>query len=466
MKPNPLIHLSRFDLASRGPWGATRLILSPRGQHIACLGAAITVLALGSGPFIQQVVMYDPCPQVAAGLQASISRTNNYTTHGFHTGVGESSLDPPMQAAIYEGAYHSYSPVAPFCPTGNCTFPDYRTVGMCNVCEDISDTIIRSCITLPSWTLCNFTLPSGLTLDQSHSGDERMIMSTNITASVLAVSQIMTYTQIFEYNQTSLFNVTHGTLVGNNDLPTNIIAIQCSLFPCVRTYAVEVVQNQNNEVLLDTSKMIWQTDVDLSMIETTEQLVHDANSPHIGAPMPCLLDGNYYEASSFTERNEINTWAVMGLLPNNAIAYLPSDCVFENSGVPGLVSFLPTFLSGFAAEAPYVSYAEPDWMLQLFNNFNVTLQTINSTWAAIADSMIMHIRRSGDPSNSVPTAGVVYRTDTCISVQWPWLIFPAALLLLTLVFMLAPWRKVLSIRIVKSGKDHCWRYFFMVWTEI
>jgi hypothetical protein len=429
MDPNPLIHLSRFDLASRGPWGAIRLMLSLRGQHIACLGAAITILAMGSGPFIQQVLKFNPCLEVVAGLQASTLRTNNYTTDGIHTGAALSSLDPPMQAAIYEGAYNSFSAVVPTCPTGNCTLTPYRTVGMCSECNDISDTINTACST-DTVTPCIWTSPSGLSLNSSIIGDVVMRMSTV----ALAASEIIAFTELLDYDRK---NLTAIESVGLSDLPSDVMALTCSLFPCVRTYNIEVVQNQNNEVLLDTFEMIQQSDWDLSAIETTEQTSPLITTPYFGAPMPCLLDGVYYDATSFTERNITNTWPVAGLLPNNETAYLPSSCVFEYESTLGLRGFLPTLLTGFVASTREVSYADPDWMMQLWNSGNATFMTVNATWAAIADSMTMRIRRSGDPSNSAPALGIVLQTETCVSVQWPWLIFPAALLLLTLVFLLA-----------------------------
>jgi hypothetical protein len=421
---------------------------------------------MASGPFIQQVIKYHPCPQVVPSLQASVLRTNNYTINditslwGYEGGPSGFAINAPMQAALYEGVYDSFSGITPTCPTGNCTFPLYRTVGMCSGCSDISDTIIMSYET--DIKNCAWQLPSGITINFG-GADIGTQMAPADNTTTFSVSEILSFTDLFINEVLDVENVTDCLLYG----PSHVVAVQCSLFPCVRTYSMEVLQNQNTEVLLDTSEMVQQQ---TNSSEMVQQLMYgevplmignqsqvddtDAMGPYIGAPMPCLIDNIYYEATSFTEPNTTNIWPVRGLLPNNAIAYLPSSCVFMWEYPQGLQQFLQRFLEGnitvVPPDGPY--FGDPDWMVQLNNGGNVTFQSINAFWAAIADSITMLVRTSGDPSNSAPAMGSAYQTDTCVSVQWSWLSFPAALLILTLVFLIAT--------IVQSRKHnnlHIWK---------
>lgn len=58
----------------------------------------------------------------------------------------------------------------------------------------------------------------------------------------------------------------------------------------------------------------------------------------------------------------------------------------------------------------------------------------------VADSMTMYGRSLGDTSqsnNSLPVVGEVWATSTCVRVQWAWLIYPAALIVLLVVFLVA-----------------------------
>lgn len=137
----PLRHLARFDEASRGGVGGAFAVIGlQRGIRLASLGAAITLLSIATDPLIQQVIRYDPCLQLSLRGQASMARTNNYTDRGIHTGAGQASLDPPMEAAMYQGVFNSSTPVRPVCSTGNCTFPEFSTLGVCSSCEDVSHT--------------------------------------------------------------------------------------------------------------------------------------------------------------------------------------------------------------------------------------------------------------------------------------------------------------------------------------
>jgi hypothetical protein len=153
--------------------------------------------------------------------------------------------------------------------------------------------------------------------------------------------------------------------------------------------------------------------------------------------MPCLINGTYYDASSFTTKNSTNSIAVSGLLKNNQTAYLPKECYFSIDNPTGLVQYLPDFLTGYAMDAPMTNFADPAWVGQLYVGGNATLATVNATWAAIGDSMTVRIRQSSDGGNLPPVIGDAWRSDTCMAVRWPWLAYPAALLALTVVFLLA-----------------------------
>lgn len=54
--PRPVSRLEYFDAASRGPWGAAKLLWEIKGRALlASLGAIVTLLLLTFEPFAQQV---------------------------------------------------------------------------------------------------------------------------------------------------------------------------------------------------------------------------------------------------------------------------------------------------------------------------------------------------------------------------------------------------------------------------
>ncbi|KAF4545037.1 uncharacterized protein LTHEOB_5448 [Lasiodiplodia theobromae] len=415
----PLHDIARFDHASRGLWGSLKFIRYLHVQNMATLGAIITVLAVASDPFIQQVIRYHNCPQEEAGESAFMPRTNNYTLEGAHVGAGLSSLDLPMQAAIYQGAYDSFQNIEPACETGNCTYPEYRTIGMCSSCEDYSSAINKSCITVSSQLqTCNWTLPSGVQLTLPYpvtmkmgSGENSSYGSTwNETA--LVATEILTFLDPLTGSASNLSTF-------------RTAAYKCSLSPCVRTYRLNVTQGVAHETLID-QQLAKRSAPDIPW------------SSYAATPMPCLINGTYHDAAEFAQRNATNMWETWGVLPGNtSAAWLPKECLFAYASTLGAQEFLPGFLSGYVASAAEVDSSDPAWLGQLYNDANTSLARAAALWESMADSMTANMRRNGDTSNSEPARGVALRTVTCVSVRWPWLAYPVVLLALTGVFLVA-----------------------------
>ncbi|KAG9521981.1 hypothetical protein KCV07_g3395, partial [Aureobasidium melanogenum] len=411
-KPHPLGHFTDFDSASRGPWGCLKVLRRCHVRHLTSVGAAITILALASDPFIQQMIKFRPVTFMLTKdhAHAFIPCTNNYTLRGEHTGAGYESLDLTTQAAIYKGVYNSYSPVEATCSSGNCTIGDYRTFGMCSSCQNVSinGNVISNThdgtYTFKDGPSALMQGPTILNMSTVVSDGEVDNASPNMT--VLSLTRLL------------------GRIGYNGDEP---IAIECTLYPCVRTYTASVIQGNMSEVLLSTSPVpLYDSEDDpvFASFWTT--------------PMPCLIDGTYYNATEFITPNSTNSTPTTGLLPGNRTAYLPSSCAFVYADPLGIAEYLATFLSG---SVNMYAIATPDWLGQLITKNNTsawpTFDLIDTAWNALAESLTAHIRQNGDPSNSQPAIGAVYQTETRIQVQWPWLAYPASLLLLALGFMVA-----------------------------
>lgn len=59
--PQPVSDFNRFDSASRGPWGALKLLFKRPGNILTSLGVSITILTLAIDPFAQQVLRFSSC---------------------------------------------------------------------------------------------------------------------------------------------------------------------------------------------------------------------------------------------------------------------------------------------------------------------------------------------------------------------------------------------------------------------
>ncbi|KNG44807.1 hypothetical protein DDE82_001491 [Stemphylium lycopersici] len=149
-----------FDNASRGPWGSFLLLIRTKGKALAALGAMITLCMMALDPFFQQVVDF---PDRWA-LQESPSRIPMAKTYApglgkvFVEGVDMTSDDIDMFLVLQKFAYGNGTQPVPYgngtrpdiplsCPTSNCTWPEYETLGVCSQCADISSYLTFACLT-------------------------------------------------------------------------------------------------------------------------------------------------------------------------------------------------------------------------------------------------------------------------------------------------------------------------------
>lgn len=160
---------------------------------------------------------------------------------------------------------------------------------------------------------------------------------------------------------------------------------------------------------------------------------------YTASPMPCLINGTYYDASAFVSQNWTDAVAVHGFGNENQTLYVPKECYFGVAGTVSLWQYLPQFLDGYVMRAPETYYSTPSWLGGLYGvGGNVTLEIYSGIWAAIADSITVQMRETPDHVfNSTALQGVAWHTEACISVQWPWISFTIALVVLSAVFLLA-----------------------------
>lgn len=101
----------------------------------AFLAAAILILALGFEPFLQQLVAFSAREVAIDGAIASI-RTPTVYNEEVVGNLRAASLSLNAQIGAFGGANGTIIP--PECPSGNCTWPEYNTLALCTVCKDLT----------------------------------------------------------------------------------------------------------------------------------------------------------------------------------------------------------------------------------------------------------------------------------------------------------------------------------------
>jgi Protein of unknown function (DUF3176) len=96
-----------FDQASRGPWGSLQLLAKTRSPWLVGLGAAITIVAIGIDPFMQQVIQLTLRPNLFGdgsgapfGTSASVRRAQTY-----NAGASLSDCEIKLPSLTIRGFY-------------------------------------------------------------------------------------------------------------------------------------------------------------------------------------------------------------------------------------------------------------------------------------------------------------------------------------------------------------------------
>ena len=94
-------------------------------------------------PFAQQIVTFCSCEIPQPSVNATVSRSNYFSSIGEHIGAAMSSVPSNILNSVNAGTFGQLEAlVTPTqCDSGNCTFPPFNTLAYCSVCADISDNV-------------------------------------------------------------------------------------------------------------------------------------------------------------------------------------------------------------------------------------------------------------------------------------------------------------------------------------
>ncbi|KAF7513869.1 hypothetical protein GJ744_006483 [Endocarpon pusillum] len=249
-----LYDFHQFDLASRGEWGSLLFLLRGKKSSLPCLGAVITVAAFAASTLTQQAVIYSP--RLTPSENATLPVTQLYSPRqspayessfraGYYGGV---NIRNAINIGLWTNSTKPIQPLEPACSTGNCTWPAYRSLGVCMNMADISHlvteeesepgTFIRS---LPNGSFLNISNHVPSTINISNSQQEEI--SSNAT---LAFQDDPGYARI-----ASVFVMTDYS----RGRGTNTSALEFLLYFCTREYSTVVVNGRasTNETIISAT---------------------------------------------------------------------------------------------------------------------------------------------------------------------------------------------------------------------
>lgn len=312
----------------------------------------------------------------------------------------ESILLPELDLAITVGTTfppaNVHSLVNTSCPSINCTFPVFETLGLCHTCDDISGEIrsyrLSDTLDNPYGCCSNHTL-----VDQNNQtclwADDQYLQQNTTTYGGAA-------------NDTFHFTLLQAAGFDQN---AKSVAIKCELYPCIK-----------------------ECNSSIKSADLTEELINT---------IPISFSGSYPGLFELTANRTLRNGVWEDCTVDPTTKYLPDDCLWYFSSMDSLGAQLATALAGqdmiYAGTAPAGSTVAR----KLWNDESASINSVNAYFGDLADVITATIRNTGNKNISssdypVPIRGMAQVTETCIAVRWKWLSFLVVMSRLTLLFWL------------------------------
>lgn len=458
-----------FDKASRGPWGAALLLYRTKGRSLAALGALLIVLLLAIDTFFQQVIQYQDRWALDV-LTGAVPRVVNFNplfkpsfSMGYETTAENQDLSSALRSYFY---FNGTEPVAygngtrpdiPLsCPTSKCEWPEYETLAVCSKCEEVSSSLDLSyaCLnTTIEWsakymgpsdgpysngTICGHFLnatsarPVLLTGYVANGTDDP---STTGEALLVRLIPLTNWdTKMPEYGAGSIrFSDVRlpilDVLVASTRNGTDSIFRQEApvVDECMLSWCIQTVK----------STYEWGTykeDVVSIYVDTNNK---DTPWPWYTYDTPAGMFLVYNQSLTLEPPNADKD-------RSNLTLFSPSYAMSNTTAVNVINLFDDVFPSSYTAASPsaepmlrYFNYGEP-LTRELFCNPWQSPKSQSEHFENMARTMTNVIRSSTD---KIMVPGDAYSMKNFIHVSWAWLIFPFALLLLSLAFLLSTMHK-------------------------
>jgi hypothetical protein len=424
-------------------WPGANLLCRQIATSIAAL---ITIIALAIDPFTQQIINYYSQSLAISGRQAGIPRTNNFT----QPGDGDTGL--PIIQPLYNGLFGSgrfgNSNPSFDCPTGNCTFKPYYTVGICSDCKDITSRVVvsKSCdvCRIPDsgyqGDSCTQTLPDvNLVITQCDYAGILFASSTGFNGEYFSLPSPFDLSFEGTYFQAMMYSASQKGCPGQlapyfSENGSCLRAVECGFYPCTRAYNGEVKGGNFTETLISTYPMplassSFTVDDPFCFYALRLGCVTDKGKNILKSQGYSIADGqDWLQYNCSSRAQNANT--------------IPDRCIYEFSYDPAnalSLSLQGQFFNGTVETNAVGSVDRLSGSVQLqvlFNSGDNTLESISNTMSRVADFLTTYVRENGDESNSAPAPGTVFQNETFIRVRWAWFTLPAALALFTLIFFM------------------------------
>lgn len=370
------------------------------------------IVSLGFDPAIQQLISYENRLVVDTTQVSLLSANPSYTpTRGFDRGlilaIPRSLLWGATSSILGDGLTTNYT-----CSSGNCTFPIATSVGVCQVCEEITAQLDRNCTTLTSSNrfcqsnncftsgqLCTYTF-NGTSVGGGDTFLEVLAQPVNSTAIGSQVSipaKRIALTVLYIQPDNSTKNTQDLPIAPGYVAPGSghvARGFQCGISYCEQKYQASV----NNGTYKETS--INSTSIPAFILPIPD--ISEINDALLNKPL----------AISTTGETNVSTAALFALSNGFPLSLTGNAKVLKDVPAPGEVS---EFHRGMYENL-------------LSDDFGIIMESM-------AASMSAAVRNDGTAAQKIQ--GGVNILQIYIRAHWAWLAFPATIWGMALILMTA-----------------------------
>ncbi|KAK4182947.1 hypothetical protein QBC35DRAFT_536124 [Podospora australis] len=447
-----------FDSGSRGVSGAAMLAWSLKGRNFAVVGALAIIIGAAAGPFAQQIVQFYDAEYVDIGRgSAWLSKADILAALGPNLDASTWTADPVFKAnamqAVFLPTQDTLFQPRFNCPTGNCTFPSFTTLGFCPTCADISSELNRTCVmkrdeVMPEpYPICTVSFPkSANTTDPlslryvadpdapgfsvymvvNATRPDKANVLTNITWPMTVYQSIRAVVNPWElggHRIPGIQEVNNGVHVLTTD--TRFIGSECVLSPCVQRIQASVSKGVYSETILESSNKFVQA----------SYADHIVFTPPWESPSK-----NFTVIRQWMEAISPSTREILGAQLTGTVETYDSNQAIESKEL-----LLPRDM-----------YSRPNDALQAvfytdFTNSSCSTpdDNVQCAFMALGKAMTKSVRDAGVVTNGTQDAtekgyvvgGDILSTGTFIRIVWAWLALPAAIWVLSVVTVaVAMWK--------------------------
>lgn len=366
-----------------------------------------------------------------------------------------------------------------FCPAGNCTWPDFETLGICHKCSDLTDKVKtverperRVAYGLPSTT---FSLPNGVTIQNT---DGTFVFSEGYkpelsywmtafstgqprkTATMEGLKTLLWSTSIIAIDTEKLHTASRETPLRWPDIPLK--ASECGLYYCVKTVKASVDDNIVQERQVEATRfsmtrdswkpMDWETGepIDADSEEIKDYLSEIPPGVWVDGQLPDDLQFDLH--THFIDRSDVSfqdpteseavSYSISHISVLSISEYFMDTWELDFRGEVKGSRNLTRMFNGLAYLQSYTVDSlvyHPDMITMMWTN--ETGFKMEETFEALAISLTNEMRSYGmvmgadvpdDPDRAV--AGVMQVPMPIYHASWGWIAFHSVVLLGTLLF--------------------------------